>query len=158
MQSIYAISSIIVTFLKCPACPRHCTECFRFTMAFNAVPTLGGLSPRWQWWSQHLLEKLRPESRVLPPVRIACPSRFGVIPSPASWDSLRNGPEQLIDERTVQSLLIMLIITWGSGLSVITEESFSGPNTREHCVSFGQQVWFFNIKNNWVCFPLYISC
>lgn len=96
MQSIYTISSIIVTFLECPAHSRHCIECFVFTVSLNAVSTLGGVAP---------------QVAIVEPVRIAHPSGFGVLPSPASRDTLRNGPKQLIDERAVQSLLIMLIIT-----------------------------------------------
>lgn len=57
MQSIYATSSIIITFLKCPAC---------FKPSLSAVCSLPHLiphppwamsSPRQQWWG-HLLENL----------------------------------------------------------------------------------------------------
>lgn len=58
MQPICVISSIIITFLECPACFRGHTKCTALITSFNPTSTQGVLSPSWQWWSQHLLENL----------------------------------------------------------------------------------------------------
>ena len=129
-------------------------------------PPWEGLAPRWQWWSQHLLENLSTESKILTSalcyhlLELLVPVDFGMMPSLALRDTLRSGPKQLIDEFTLRIVLMMLIII-SCGVFSVRMNFFLWPQHLKKLLFLDNwSVFILGTPDSfsWICFPLYTGC